>query len=81
MSDDLDARVQISFDREAVRDAILALAKDLLDGHADPADNSDAEAAVLRLADLLGNVPALAAAEGVQLALLHIWTDWVNGAR
>lgn len=75
-NDDIDAKVQNSFDRDAVALAINTLSQTMADGHADPADNPEMEAAVVRLADLLGNVSALAAAEGVQLALLHLWIYW-----
>lgn len=79
MNGDIDAKVQRGFDRDGVALAVTTLSQTMTDGHADPADNPEMEAAVVRLADLLGNVSALAAAEGVQLALLHLWTYWRGG--
>jgi hypothetical protein len=74
--DPLDEQIQRSLNRDAVRDAVAALALALTDGHADPAENLEAEAATLQLADLLGNVSHREAAEGIGLALMHIWSVW-----
>ncbi len=73
----MNVRIQRSFDRDAIRDAVVLLAQALTDGHADPAENLEAEAATLQLADLLGNIGGRDAAEGIALALMHVWTTWV----
>jgi len=75
---DIDVQVQRSFDRDALRDAVVHLGE-TMDGtiNNDPADNPDAEAAVLVLADLLVNVDNRIAAEGVQSALSELLLRWV----
>ena len=77
---ELTQEVQHSFDRDAVRDRVLDLAstcepEDLYD----PADNPRPEAAVLALMDLLGNVRAKDAAEGIQAALWDLYARWTIG--
>jgi len=76
MDDDkseLEKEVQSSFDRDAVCDAIMNLALTCEpDGMYDPVDDPRPEAAVLALADLLGNASTRDAAMGVQLALWKI---------
>lgn len=74
----IDVSVQHSFDRDAVRDVIVALGHALTDGHADPAENLEAEALTSKLADLLGNVSGRIAAEAVQVALNNLHTDWMG---
>ena len=75
---DIERKIQRSFDRDAIRDAIVRLGE-TMDGtvNNDPADNPDAEAAVLVLADLIGNVDNRIAAEGVQSALSELLLRWV----
>jgi hypothetical protein len=69
----INDQVQASLDRSAISDAVIMLAQALRpDEQYDPVDDPRPAAAVMRLADLLGNVRPRAAAEGIQLALASI---------
>lgn len=73
---DIDEQVQRSFDRDAVRDAVMRLAATCVaDGQYDPADDPRGPAVVLALTELLGNVAAQDAAIGIQQALWLIVTQ------
>ncbi len=72
----VDQSVQDSFDRDAIRDAVSKLAQTCEpDGQYDPAVDPRPGAAIIKLADLLGNVSAVNAAEGIQTALMMIMAE------
>ena len=77
MNEITDAQLQPSFDRDAIRNAILRLA-DVVDGSTgyDPADNPEAAAAALALAALLSEIDSHIATEGIQSALSMLWRRW-----
>ena len=77
---ELTQEIQQGFDRYAVRDRVLDLASTCEpEDPYDPADVPKPSAALLALADLLGNVRASAAAEGIQAALWDLYARWTIG--
>ena len=72
---DMNEAIQRSFDRDAIRDVIMRLAHAQTAGTSDPVDDEESSAAVVALADLLGNVQSIDAAEGIASALLGLWYE------
>jgi hypothetical protein len=69
----VEDKIRAKYDRDAVRDAVIELAKTCEpDGQYDPDTDLWPEAAVMELIDLLGTISARDAALGMQKALWHI---------